>query len=175
MGSPRLLRSSGSRQGASQNLGYSIYICTPIIFEPHVLQEMRRVFDVCHGCRRCFNLCQSFPTLFDMIDSSPSGELDSVDSSEFKKVILHLSQTLFTFMLTVPAFRLRMNALSATCASSTSLRAQRPAADASNDCALADAHIHRPIRSMSTFPILFCATGLLPQGLFPMQNFHSLR
>jgi len=47
---------------------------------------MRRVFDVCHGCRRCFNLCQSFPTLFDMIDNSPSGELNSVDSSEFKKV-----------------------------------------------------------------------------------------
>ena len=33
-------------------------------------QEMRRVFDVCSGCRRCFNLCDSFPTLFDMIDSS---------------------------------------------------------------------------------------------------------
>jgi glycerol-3-phosphate dehydrogenase subunit C len=49
-------------------------------------QEMRRVFDVCHGCRRCFNLCQSFPTLFDMIDNSPSGELNSVDSSDFKKV-----------------------------------------------------------------------------------------
>lgn len=47
---------------------------------------MRRVFDVCHGCRRCFNLCQSFPTLFDMIDNSPSGELNSVDSSDFKKV-----------------------------------------------------------------------------------------
>ena len=44
------------------------------------------MFDVCHGCRRCFNLCQSFPTLFDMIDNSPSGELNSVDSSEFKKV-----------------------------------------------------------------------------------------
>lgn len=47
---------------------------------------MRRVFDVCHGCRRCFNLCQSFPTLFDMIDNSPSGELNSVPSSDFKKV-----------------------------------------------------------------------------------------
>ncbi|HJO88708.1 MAG TPA: glycerol-3-phosphate dehydrogenase, partial [Alphaproteobacteria bacterium] len=21
--------------------------------------EMRRVFDICHGCRRCFNLCDS--------------------------------------------------------------------------------------------------------------------
>ena len=23
--------------------------------------ELRRVFDICHGCRRCFNLCESFP------------------------------------------------------------------------------------------------------------------
>ena len=23
--------------------------------------ELRRVFDICHGCRRCFNLCDSFP------------------------------------------------------------------------------------------------------------------
>ena len=32
--------------------------------------EMRRVFEVCHGCRRCFNLCDSFPQLFDLIDNS---------------------------------------------------------------------------------------------------------
>ena len=30
--------------------------------------ELRRVFDICHGCRRCFNLCDSFPQLFDLID-----------------------------------------------------------------------------------------------------------
>ncbi|HWU56383.1 MAG TPA: hypothetical protein VN175_12830, partial [Rhizomicrobium sp.] len=34
-------------------------------------EEMRRIFDICHGCRRCFNLCDSFPRLFDLIDSSP--------------------------------------------------------------------------------------------------------
>ena len=49
--------------------------------------ELRRVFDVCHGCRRCFNLCDSFPRLFDLIDDSDSGELDSVDSKDFKPVI----------------------------------------------------------------------------------------
>lgn len=49
--------------------------------------EMRRVFDVCHGCRRCFNLCESFPTLFDLVDSSVSGEVDGVSSSDFKKVV----------------------------------------------------------------------------------------
>ena len=49
--------------------------------------ELRRQFDVCHGCRRCFNLCESFPRLFDLIDESESGELDTVDSKDFKPVI----------------------------------------------------------------------------------------
>jgi len=49
-------------------------------------RELRRVFDVCHGCRRCFNLCDSFPRLFDLIDATPSGELDGVESRDFKKV-----------------------------------------------------------------------------------------
>ncbi len=50
-------------------------------------EETRRVFDICHGCRRCFNLCDSFPRLFDLIDESDSGELDTVDSKDFKPVI----------------------------------------------------------------------------------------
>ncbi|MGZ9033518.1 MAG: glycerol-3-phosphate dehydrogenase, partial [Rhodospirillales bacterium] len=44
--------------------------------------ELRRVFDICHGCRRCFNICDSFPRLFDLIDESESGELDAVDSED---------------------------------------------------------------------------------------------
>ena len=50
-------------------------------------EELRRIFDICHGCRRCFNLCDSFPRLFDLIDDSESGELDTVDSTEFKPVV----------------------------------------------------------------------------------------
>ena len=49
--------------------------------------ELRRVFDICHGCRRCFNLCDSFPRLFDLIDDSPSGEIDTVDSKDFKHIV----------------------------------------------------------------------------------------
>jgi glycerol-3-phosphate dehydrogenase subunit C len=48
--------------------------------------ELRRVFDVCHGCRRCFNLCDSFPKLFDLVDGSQSCELDTVDSADFAPV-----------------------------------------------------------------------------------------
>jgi glycerol-3-phosphate dehydrogenase subunit C len=49
--------------------------------------ELRRVFDICHGCRRCFNLCDSFPRLFDLVDNSKTGELDAVDSSNFGPVV----------------------------------------------------------------------------------------
>ncbi len=49
--------------------------------------ELRRVFDICHGCRRCFNLCDSFPRLFDMIDESETMELDAVKSEDFAQVV----------------------------------------------------------------------------------------
>ena len=49
--------------------------------------ELRRVFDICHGCRRCFNLCDSFPRLFDLVDQSATGELDAVASADFKPVV----------------------------------------------------------------------------------------
>jgi glycerol-3-phosphate dehydrogenase subunit C len=52
-------------------------------------KELERVFDICHGCRRCFNLCNSFPTLFDLIDESKTGELDGVDKKDFAKVVDH--------------------------------------------------------------------------------------
>jgi glycerol-3-phosphate dehydrogenase subunit C len=49
--------------------------------------EMTRQFDVCHGCRRCFNLCGSFPKLFDLVDNSSTGELDSVSTDEYGAVV----------------------------------------------------------------------------------------
>jgi glycerol-3-phosphate dehydrogenase subunit C len=50
-------------------------------------QELHRVFDICHGCRRCFSLCQSFPILFDAIDASPTMELDGVDKRVYWQVV----------------------------------------------------------------------------------------
>ncbi|MEO7386723.1 MAG: Fe-S oxidoreductase, partial [Gammaproteobacteria bacterium] len=50
-------------------------------------KELERVFDICHGCRRCFNLCNSFPTLFDAVDASPSGEVDGVPKAVFAEVV----------------------------------------------------------------------------------------
>lgn len=51
--------------------------------------ELERVFDICHGCRRCFSLCNAFPTLFDAIDSSSTMELDGVDKKVFWQVVDH--------------------------------------------------------------------------------------
>lgn len=49
-------------------------------------KECARVFDVCHGCRRCVNLCHSFPTLFDLIDHSSDLEVSGVDPADYHKV-----------------------------------------------------------------------------------------
>ena len=51
--------------------------------------ELERVFDICHGCRRCFSLCNSFPTLFDAIDASTTLELDGVDKKVYWEVVDH--------------------------------------------------------------------------------------
>ena len=60
----------------------------PDFADPEKLDaEMRRVFDICHGCRRCFNLCDSFPRLFDLVDQSASGELHDVKSEDFAQVV----------------------------------------------------------------------------------------
>jgi len=57
--------------------------------EASLLAELERVFDICHGCRRCFNLCHSFPTLFDAVDESESMELDTVPKSAYWDVVDH--------------------------------------------------------------------------------------
>ena len=55
--------------------------------EDKLLKEMERVFDICHGCRRCVNLCTAFPSLFDLIDEGPTGELDGVDKKRYWEVV----------------------------------------------------------------------------------------
>ena len=57
--------------------------------EENLFRELERVYDICHGCRRCFNLCNSFPTLFDAIDESESMELDTVPREAYWEVVDH--------------------------------------------------------------------------------------
>ncbi len=57
--------------------------------EDAVMHEMERVFDLCHGCRRCVSLCNSFPTLFDLVDESSTMEVDGVAKKDYWKVVDH--------------------------------------------------------------------------------------
>jgi glycerol-3-phosphate dehydrogenase subunit C len=55
--------------------------------EGKALAEMERVFDICHGCRRCVSLCQSFPTLFDLVDATEDGEVHGVKKEAYWNVV----------------------------------------------------------------------------------------
>ncbi|MDO9090365.1 MAG: heterodisulfide reductase-related iron-sulfur binding cluster [Burkholderiaceae bacterium] len=55
--------------------------------EESTFKELERIFDICHGCRRCVSLCGSFPTLFDLVDESKTGEVDGVDKKDYWKVV----------------------------------------------------------------------------------------
>ncbi|PJA56447.1 MAG: Fe-S oxidoreductase [Rhodocyclales bacterium CG_4_9_14_3_um_filter_68_10] len=55
--------------------------------EASLFGELHRVFDICHGCRRCVSLCTAFPKLFDLIDEAPSGELDGVARTSYREVV----------------------------------------------------------------------------------------
>ncbi|MCU7834798.1 MAG: Fe-S oxidoreductase [gamma proteobacterium symbiont of Taylorina sp.] len=57
--------------------------------ENSLFDELERVFDLCHGCRRCVSLCQSFPTLFDLVDESETFEVDGVDKKNYWQVVNH--------------------------------------------------------------------------------------
>ncbi|HZF15816.1 MAG TPA: heterodisulfide reductase-related iron-sulfur binding cluster [Steroidobacteraceae bacterium] len=63
---------------------------SPDFYEHAALdKELERVFDICHGCRRCFSLCNSFPTLFDLVDATARGEVADVAKADFGKVVEH--------------------------------------------------------------------------------------
>jgi Fe-S oxidoreductase len=55
--------------------------------EAACFKEMERVFDICHGCRRCVSLCQSFPTLFDLVDATDDGEVHGVRKEAYWSVV----------------------------------------------------------------------------------------
>ena len=55
--------------------------------EAKLFDELERVYDICHGCRRCVSLCGSFPTLFDLVDNSATLEVDGVAKADYWKVV----------------------------------------------------------------------------------------
>jgi len=57
--------------------------------EDSLYKELERVFDICHGCRRCVSLCHSFPSLFDLVDESSTMEVDGVAKKDYWQVVDH--------------------------------------------------------------------------------------
>ncbi|MES9938184.1 MAG: heterodisulfide reductase-related iron-sulfur binding cluster [Sedimenticola sp.] len=57
--------------------------------EESLFSELERVFDHCHGCRRCVSLCNAFPTLFDLVDDSETMEVDGVRKEDYWQVVDH--------------------------------------------------------------------------------------
>jgi glycerol-3-phosphate dehydrogenase subunit C len=75
--------------------------------------EMERVFDICHGCRRCFNLCDSFPILFDLVDGGSTGEVNGVAKADYAKVAEACTLCDMCFMTKCP-YRIRSTSTSHT-------------------------------------------------------------
>jgi Fe-S oxidoreductase len=95
---------SGGREGSLEApTRHPIDWKNPAFYDEAALdKELTRVFDICHGCRRCFSLCNSFPTLFDAIDASSTGELDGVDKKVYWEVVDHCYLCDMCFMSKCP-------------------------------------------------------------------------
>jgi glycerol-3-phosphate dehydrogenase subunit C len=95
---------SGTREGSLQAPSrHPLDWRSPAFTDEAALEkELERVFDICHGCRRCFSLCNSFPTLFDAIDASETLELDGVDKKAYWEVVDHCYLCDMCFMTKCP-------------------------------------------------------------------------
>ena len=55
---------------------------------PKVEQELRRVYDICNGCRRCITLCPSFKDLFVSLDTEEvDGDAEKLAPGALKRVV----------------------------------------------------------------------------------------
>ena len=49
--------------------------------------EVRRAFEICHGCRMCFKYCDSFPTLFSLLDEKYQGDVHALNDGDVQSVM----------------------------------------------------------------------------------------
>ncbi|MCS6915458.1 MAG: heterodisulfide reductase-related iron-sulfur binding cluster [Myxococcales bacterium] len=49
--------------------------------------EIRRAFEICHGCRLCFKYCDAFPTLFGMLDERYDGDVRRLTPEDTRQVM----------------------------------------------------------------------------------------
>jgi glycerol-3-phosphate dehydrogenase subunit C len=50
-------------------------------------KEMRRIFEICHGCRLCFKFCDTFPSLFSLLDGKHDGDVRKITAAETGKML----------------------------------------------------------------------------------------
>src|SRR3990167_3484674 len=51
-------------------------------------KELRRVYDICGGCRRCLPLCPSFKVMFDRLDvDAVDGDVEKLPPADVKEVV----------------------------------------------------------------------------------------
>ena len=51
-------------------------------------KELRRVYDICGGCRRCLPLCPSFKVMFDRLDvDAVDGDVEKLPQADVKEVV----------------------------------------------------------------------------------------
>jgi Fe-S oxidoreductase len=57
-------------------------------WDPAALEgEVRRAFEICHGCRMCFKYCDSFPRLFQALDQRYDGDVHRLDAADVASVM----------------------------------------------------------------------------------------
>ncbi|MGP8034653.1 MAG: heterodisulfide reductase-related iron-sulfur binding cluster [Steroidobacteraceae bacterium] len=97
-------RAEGAREGSLEApTRHPLEWREPKFYDRGALEkELERVFDICHGCRRCFSLCNAFPTLFDAVDATPTGEVAGIDSKAYWEVVEHCYLCDMCFMTKCP-------------------------------------------------------------------------
>ncbi len=60
--------------------------------EADVRGELTRVYDLCHGCRRCVSFCTSFPTLFEMIERHDDHDAGRLTPAQQDQVVAECFQ-----------------------------------------------------------------------------------
>ncbi|HEY3066091.1 MAG TPA: anaerobic glycerol-3-phosphate dehydrogenase subunit C [Methylomirabilota bacterium] len=67
----------------------SFDIASPQFFDPRAVDgELRRVYDICAGCRRCLPLCPSFRVLFERLDAEAvDGDVEKLPAADAKEVV----------------------------------------------------------------------------------------
>ena len=68
--------------------GLSYDPATPLYWDATALEgEIKRTFEICHGCRLCFKYCDSFPTLFSLLDGPLEGDVRRIDAPQTQAVM----------------------------------------------------------------------------------------